>query len=140
MAGIAMARRKRGLGGFLHQRVLRLLKAAHPHPRTGLQLAELLQREGDQVSVSQVYRALRRLIGEGEIRKVLVAGGYAPVWHEPAMLFWCRGCETLQAMPCPEAFRRLDTVAAAAGFAAARAVIEVPGLCAHCAAALPTPR
>jgi Fur family zinc uptake transcriptional regulator len=127
-----MASGKR-LPGFLHQRVLRLLEAGYPHPLTGLQLVELLHAEGDGVPASQVYRALRRLIDEGAARKVLVAGGYVPVGPAPVALLWCRGCDTVEAVPCPELFGRLEAGAGAAGLAAMRFVVEVPGLCAVCA-------
>ncbi|NYT42552.1 transcriptional repressor [Sphingomonas sp. R-74633] len=130
MAGIAMAEGKRN-SGFLHDRVLRLLKAQHPHPLTGLQLAELLQAEGDVVPVSQVYRALRRLIDEGAIRKILVAGGYAPVWRESVVLLWCRVCGEVREVPCPEVFQRLEAIAG--GLKAPHCLIEVPGVCAACA-------
>lgn len=131
MAGIAMAEGRRG-SGFLHHRVLRLLKAGQPYPLTGLQLVERLQAEGDTVSVSQVYRALRRLVEDGAIRKILVAGGYAPVWQEPAILLWCRTCGALREIPCPAAFARLHRIAETAGMTDTRCRIEVPGTCADC--------
>ncbi|MDG2534568.1 hypothetical protein P6144_12980 [Sphingomonas sp. HITSZ_GF] len=132
MAGIAMAERKHATG-FLHQRVLRLLEQHYPHPLTGLQLAEQLEHEGEHVLPSQVYRALRRLIDAGEARKILVAGGYAPVGSEPAILLWCRSCGALEAVPCPSLFARLEAGALAGGIAAPRCIVEVPGLCAACA-------
>lgn len=135
MAGIAMAEGRRGMV-FLHQRVLRLLLAHHPRPLSGLELVALLQAEGDMVSASQVYRALRRLTDEGAARKILVAGGYLPVGQEAALL-WCRGCGKVEAAACPDAFRRLNALARRAGLAGPNCRIEVPGLCADCAAHSP---
>jgi Fur family transcriptional regulator, zinc uptake regulator len=133
MAGGRMPGRKRG-AGFLHERVLRLLVLHYPQPLTGLELVGLLERAGECVPPSQVYRALKRLIAGGEACKVLVAGGYVPVGREPAMLLWCRGCGKVDAVPCAETFRLLAAVAEAGGLRDPHSHIEVPGLCAACAA------
>jgi Fur family transcriptional regulator, zinc uptake regulator len=117
----------------LHGRVRELLVQSYPRPLTGLELVELLRRAGEGVAPSQVYRALKRLIEDGAVCKVLVAGGYVRAGPEPAMLFWCRECGTVTAVPCPELFARLEAGAMAAGKDEVRCVVEVPGLCAGCA-------
>lgn len=116
----------------LHMRVRELLVQRYPHPLTGLELVELLRRTGEGVAPSQVYRALKRLIEERAVCKVLVAGGYVPAGPEPAMLFWCRGCGTVTAMPGPALFARLEAGAMVAGMRDVRCVVEVPGVCAGC--------
>lgn len=117
----------------LHERVRELLVQRYPHPLTGLELVELLRRAGEGVAPSQVYRALKRLIEEGTVCKILVAGGYVPVGPQPAILLWCRACATVTAVPDPKLFARLEAWAAAAGMRDAQCVVEVPGLCAGCA-------
>jgi len=93
----------------------------------------MLRSEGYLVSPSLVFRAIRRLVDQGSIRKVLVAGGYALVREDRAITLFCGQCGGLYDIPCVEAFDALDHAAAANGLAASRYIVEIEGRCSRCA-------
>ena len=102
-------------------------------PLSGLQLTAMLRDEEYPASPSLVFRAIRRLIDRGAIRKILVAGGYAPIREDFAIRLFCSRCGKLREIPCTETFDALDHVAATLGFGVLDHIVEVEGLCGRCA-------
>lgn len=132
-----MARAKRR-PPYLQEAILRILQGQR-RPLSGRQLAEKLRDEGNAVPLSMIFRAIRRLIDREVVRKILVAGGYAPVREKLVAVLWCRECGELTEMHCAEAFDELESLAAAAGLTDPRYSVEFAGLCARCTETLADP-
>lgn len=118
--------------GFLQQTVLRLLRD-QSGPTSALRLTEMIHAEGHAVQPSLVFRALRRLTDMGAVRKVELARGYVVAGETPAIDLVCRACGGLTASEAGALHAALRDAVAATGFAAARQIVEVTGLCARCA-------
>ena len=118
--------------GLVRDRVLRLVEKAG-RPIAGGELSELMREEGLAVPSSMTFRALRQLIDCGAIRKILLARGYACSTTDPMIALVCSRCGEVAEIACAETFDGLDRLAAAAGFAASRQIVEVPGVCRDCA-------
>ncbi len=116
----------------LQDHVLRLLQDHDPRPLTGLGLAAMLRAEGHAAPASLVFRAIRRLIDRGLVRKIHVASAYAPVGDSCAIILWCRACGEVTEIESADGFARLRR--AAAGLADARYIVELAGRCSRCAA------
>jgi Fur family zinc uptake transcriptional regulator len=118
--------------GRVRDMVLRLVEKTG-RPVAGAKLAELLREEGLAVPPSMMFRALRQLIDSGAIRKILLARGYACSTTDPMIALVCSRCGAVAEIACAEVFGGLDRLAAAAGFATSRQIVEVPGVCHDCA-------
>ncbi|MBC9032665.1 hypothetical protein IAG41_09700 [Sphingomonas sp. JC676] len=116
---------------YLQDAILQILRDER-RPLSGRELAERLRYEGNAVPLSMIFRAIRRLIDREVVRKILVAGGYAPVSEKLVAVLWCRECGELTEIHCAEAFNELGNLAAAAGLTDPRYFVEFAGLCARC--------
>lgn len=136
MAGAGADARRNA--GFLQQTVLRLLRDQNG-ATSALRLTEMLHDEGHAVQPSLVFRALRRLTDSGAVRKIELARGYVVADESAAVDLVCRACGGLTAREAGALHAVLRDAVAATGFAGARQIVEVTGLCARCAAAAADP-
>jgi len=120
---------------YLQEALLQILQGQR-RPLSGPQMAEKLREQGNAVPLSMIFRAIRRLIDRGAVRKILVAGGYALVSEKLVAVLWCRECGELTELRCAEAFEELGSLAAAVGLTDLRYFVEFAGLCARCTEAL----
>jgi Fur family zinc uptake transcriptional regulator len=118
-------------GERLEDAILRLMKRGR-RPLSALALTARIAREGRVVPASMVFRAIRKLIARGSIRKVHVARAYAIGGEAAGISLVCGKCARLSEVPGGDVLRALERIASAGGFSASRYVIEVLGTCSAC--------
>lgn len=130
----------------LRRQVLRLILEAEG-PVGAYALLDRLKADRPGAAPPTVYRALEFLQDHGLVHKVERLNAYigctdaghahahgAEHGHAHQFLI-CRSCGTTVELTDPEVERAVQAAAARAGFAAARATVEIEGVCARCAAA-----
>jgi hypothetical protein len=96
--------------GTLQEILLRLLRDA-ARPVGGLELTDLLGRDGYIVASSLVFRAIRRLLDRNAIRKIQLAGGYVIRGPVPRISLCCSRCGAWDEIAHDFSFARLDAAA-----------------------------
>ena len=102
-------------------------------------LEALSRREGKQVAPPTVYRTLDFLIERGFVHKIESLNTYAPCEHlghpHHGMLAVCESCGRSEEIEDEDVMRAVAKTAARAGFAPARVMVEVKGVCRRCSKA-----
>lgn len=118
---------------LLRDRVFALIRES-PRPPTGLQILSRMRERGEAVHDSQIYRAVQQLCRSGAVRKIHLCNGYAVGGATDRISLLCRSCGSLASIEAPELVVALERLAARGGLAVTSYVLELPGLCARCAA------
>ncbi len=123
----------------LRRKILMLLWESG-RPTGAYELIEALKRRDSRpVGPPTVYRALEFLMSQGLASKIESRNAYVPCAHperqHDSLFFVCSNCGTSVEIEDPRVGRLLCEDAAVLGFRAARRVVEVEGICAHCVAA-----
>ena len=111
--------------------ILEVLRAAE-RPLSPQEIVEHAKRTSQAVGIATVYRNLKRLVSDGTLQAVNLAG--APPRYEFAAIahhhhFQCTACERVFDIPgCPGALSRL----APRGFSVAHHDLTLYGHCADC--------
>lgn len=93
------------------------------------------EKRGRTIAANSVYRALRRLEGEGRVHKIVSANIYCALddlSRQPICVSLCNVCGQIGAIPCREPGTRLKELAEANGFKPETLIIEIIGDCALC--------
>lgn len=125
----------------LRRRVLEEVAASH-HAIGAYEILERLARkEETRLAPISVYRALEALLEMGVVHRLESRNAYFAC-HTPhgqngtrQIVLACERCATVAEVAAPAAFDAIDGAAHTAGFRTSRALVEVVGLCASCAAA-----
>lgn len=128
-------------------KVLDVLARGH-QPVGAYEIVEAMAEEGPRPAPVTVYRALDFLVGQGlahriESRNAFVAcmrERKGPESHGATVFLICRDCGNVAEVPAEELDAPLAAVCARHSFEAEQSVIEIDGLCRHCAAAPATAR
>jgi Fur family zinc uptake transcriptional regulator len=117
--------------------VLRLILEAG-EPVGAYTLLDRLRAETGGGKPPTVYRALDFLLAQGLIHRVerlnAFVGCHDEATHQHAAQFLiCRQCGQVKELESAQVEAAIAAAAAAAGFAAARATVEVDGVCVACA-------
>lgn len=96
------------------------------------ELQERVRQRGIEATPSLVFRAMRGLLADGKIRKVLTARGYIAGCGNRAIALFCPGCGKVVEVPCDPVFEALDRIAAGHGFTVSQPMVEVAGRCREC--------
>lgn len=123
--------------GALRARLVALLER-EARPLTGLELVALIRREGEAGSTSLIFRALRDLVHEGALHKLLTLRGYVPVRAPNEAYLCCTRCGAVTRIAQGMPFDAIGRAAAHRGFRVRRPLVEIAGRCAQCAR-LPDP-
>jgi len=121
-----------------HERVLRILKETAA-PMTAYAVLDAARKHGITAPPT-VYRALKRLIGEGRVHRLESINAYVACTdahhaHGTAVFAICNACGHVDEISETGTLKRLAAKANAHGFKVEHAVIELRGRCASCAAA-----
>ncbi|KRC79152.1 hypothetical protein [Sphingomonas sp. Root241] len=122
---------KRRAAGELDEFLVALLER-EGRPLTGLMLAEILREQGEIVTVSLVFRALRKLVERGTLHKLLLSRGYVPTRSPNEIYLHCTTCGSVGRIANEESFLKIEDVAERCRFRVTRPIVEVVGRCAHC--------
>lgn len=125
----------------LRRRVLEEVAASH-HAIGAYEILERLARkEETRLAPISVYRALDALLEMGVVHRLESRNAFFAC-HTPhdangaqQIVLACERCATVAEVAAPVAFGAIDEAARSAGFRTSRALVEVVGLCAACAAA-----
>ena len=125
----------------LRRRVLELLWASG-RPTGAYELIEAVKLEVSRpVGPPTVYRALAFLMAQGLVSKIASLNAYVPCVHperdHDCLFFICSGCRASVEVEDPRIGGLLAEDAAVLGFVTTRRTIEVEGICAQCADAVP---
>lgn len=112
------------------------------HAWTLEELQAGLNRAGTHADFSSVFRAARKLVADGSVRKVALEDGR--VCFEPISAhhdhLQCTGCGALIPVPCAIPSRTLAAVEARSGIAITDHHVIFVGLCPKCRGASPASR
>ena len=121
----------------LRESVLRELAGSH-RALGAYDIIQQLGAHGRHVAPISVYRVLESLLQVGLIHRIESQNAYVACHaaHEsarPILFLVCERCGTVAESSAPELQETLDRVAGAVQFALSDTVMEVTGLCEHCA-------
>ena len=122
----------------LREAVFRAL--AESHAALGAyDIIDRLRQRGRHVAPISVYRVLDALLEAGLVHRIESRNAYVACFgaHEdadPVLFLVCNRCGTVAESPETDLGAALKQAAGAAGFRPGDTVIEVSGLCRHCAA------
>jgi Fur family zinc uptake transcriptional regulator len=122
----------------LRQAVFAEIAASH-RAMGAYEVLDRLAARGERLAPISIYRALDALVGAGivhrfESRNAFFACHTAHQPRQRQLVLACEGCGRIAELSGDRVFAGIAKAAAAAGFAAKSAVVEVWGLCAACAA------
>ena len=112
------------------------------HAWTLEELQAGLSRAGKRADFSSVFRAARKLVADGSVRKVTLEDGrmcFEPIGAHHDHL-QCTRCGALVPVPCAIPRRTLEAVEARSGVAITDHHVIFVGLCAKCRGAAPAAR
>lgn len=125
----------------LRRRVLEEVAASH-HAIGAYEILERLARkEESRLAPISVYRALEALLDMGVVHRLESRNAYFACHAAHGtdgsrqIVLACERCAMVAEVAAPGAFDAIDGAAKTAGFRTTRAMVEVVGLCATCAAA-----
>lgn len=100
-------------------------------------IIERMAEQGPRPAPITVYRALDFLTARGLVHKIESRNAFVACLHphagSAAALLVCEACGTVDELDCDTAIAALGEAAEAQGFATRHTVVELTGLCAHCA-------
>ena len=116
-----------------HERVLHILKDIAA-PMTAYEVLDAARKHGITAPPT-VYRALKRLIGEGRVHRLESINAYVACTdahhaHGTAVFAICNDCKHVDEISETGTLKRLAAAASAHGFKVEHAVIELRGHCA----------
>jgi len=115
----------------LDSRILCALAHA-PAPMSAYELVDALRDARKTVTVTPVYRALKRLLDRNEIERIETLSAYRIRKTEKCIHCICESCGKILTVPVPQAVAALEAAVKNAGFAPQRFAIEATGHCVHC--------
>ena len=130
--------RRRGVR-LTSQREKVLDKLAQSHrPMGAYEILDLLAEEGKRPAPITVYRALDFLVQQGlvhriESRNAFVACMAGDAAHDTVVFLICRECGNVGEAIAEGVGAEIDRVAKASAFEPDLTVVEIDGLCCHCA-------
>lgn len=120
----------------LRRQVLQLVWASHK-PVGAYAILDSLKASGRPAAPPTVYRALEFLMTAGLVHRLDSLNAYVgcpdPAHAHNGQFLICRNCHDVIELSAGAINDRIEAVAAAAGFVAERQMLEVRGICAHCA-------
>lgn len=120
----------------LRRRVLELIWNSHK-PAKAYDLLDIMRAEHAGAAPPTVYRALDFLLDAGLVHRLeslnAFVGCNAGHRHSQPKFLICRRCERVAEIAGEELNHAIDQEAAAAGFVVEGEVVELRGLCTHCA-------
>lgn len=133
----AVCRRRGARLTSQREKVLELLAQGH-RPMGAYELMDAMADDGRRPAPITVYRALDFLVQQGlvhriESRNAFIACTAGDTRHSATVFLMCRACGNVGEALAEGVGEALDAVAAANGFAPDLTVIEIDGLCRHCA-------
>ncbi|TCT11874.1 Fur family ferric uptake regulator [Tepidamorphus gemmatus] len=133
----AVCRRRGARLTSQREKVLELLAQGH-RPMGAYELMDAMAGDGRRPAPITVYRALDFLVQQGlvhriESRNAFIACTAGDARHSATVFLICRACGNVGEALAEGVGEALDSVAAANGFAPDLTVIEIDGLCRHCA-------
>lgn len=123
----------------LRREVLELILKAHT-PLTAYQLLDQLKLLRKSAVPPTIYRALEFLLENQLIHKIERLNAFVPCvesdhhHHNDAQFLICKQCSVVQEIEDHAISAALAKAAAAQGFITSRAMVELDGICAACAA------
>ncbi len=123
----------------LRRRVLAALLASHK-PLGAYELIERLAPEGVRPAPITAYRALEFLRANGLVHRIASRNAFIACIHNHAagdlvVFLICDGCGVVGEASSPEVTATLTSAARGLGFTPKAPVIEIAGVCTHCARA-----
>jgi Fur family zinc uptake transcriptional regulator len=123
----------------LRRKVLAALLASHK-PLGAYELIERLAPSGARPAPITAYRALEFLRSNGLIHRIASRNAFIACIHNHAagdlvVFLICDGCGVVGEASSPEVTATLSSAARGVGFTAKAPVIEITGVCTHCAGA-----
>ncbi|MEJ8569862.1 Fur family transcriptional regulator [Microbaculum marinum] len=120
------------------ERVLDVLAQSH-RPMGAYEILDTMADGGKRPAPITVYRALDFLVQQGlvhriESRNAFVACMAGEAAHDTVVFLICRECGNVGEAIAEGVGAEIDRVATASGFAPDLTVVEIDGLCGHCAA------
>ncbi len=121
------------------ERVLDVLAQGH-RPMGAYEIIDVMAGDGKRPAPITVYRALDFLIAQGlvhriESRNAFIACMDGEARHDTVVFLICRGCGNVGESTAEGVGTAIDEVSRASGFHPDLTVIEIDGLCQHCAQA-----
>ncbi|WP_162528576.1 Fur family transcriptional regulator [Novosphingobium sp. BW1] len=101
-------------------------------PLSAYQIIAALRDERKTVAPPPIYRALKRLLDQGEIERIEMLSAYRIRIVEKCIHAICDSCGGLSSIPASHAVDALNAAMKHAGFASPRLSIEATGRCARC--------
>lgn len=131
-----MKRSKSSIMGGRIERVLEALKASKT-PLSAYDLIDCLEKEGERIAPTQMYRLLKSLTAEGRVLRVesqnaFIATDHVHAPHEPVALLVCECCGKVEEADAASIAPALIPTANARGFTPHRSTLEVLGECGQC--------
>jgi Fur family transcriptional regulator, zinc uptake regulator len=123
----------------LRRKVLAALLASHK-PLGAYELIERLAPTGARPAPITAYRALEFLRGNGLVHRIASRNAFIACIHNHAagdlvVFLICDGCGVVGEASSPEVTATLTSAARGVGFTPKAPVIEITGVCTHCAGA-----
>jgi Fe2+ or Zn2+ uptake regulation protein len=131
---MASARRPAGL---LRQTILDVMEDGRPE--RAVAILHKLHREGLAVRPSLFFRDLGKLVACGKVIRINIARSYMLAPAEQRILLFCRQCGQVSTIGLDSTFEQIASLAEEHRLRAARAIVEVAGVCAACLLRVPRP-
>jgi Fur family zinc uptake transcriptional regulator len=121
----------------IQQKILRRLTNQRA-PATAYQLLDALRAEMPKLAPPTIYRALAALTKTQRVHRIESLNAYVACrcgrHHTPGVMTICGDCGAVEEALAPALVESVLSTSEQTGFLAQRPVIELHGLCAHCAA------
>jgi Fur family zinc uptake transcriptional regulator len=121
----------------IRRQVLSVLLGTH-QPLGAYEIMERLAPRGPRPAPITVYRALEFLLDNGLVHRIESRNAFVACIHnhaqaDPVVFLICERCGMVGEAASAEVSSTLRSAARAAGFTPKSPVIEIAGICAHCA-------
>lgn len=122
----------------LRQRVLEEIAASHHAVGAYEVLDRIARKDGTRLAPISVYRAIDALLETGLVHKLESRNAFfaCNTDHDPVhqqLVLACKDCGTVAEVEADPVFRAIDTAAKEIAFARVGTLIEILGICRHCA-------
>lgn len=128
----AAAKLPRRPEGWLRSQVRATLTASNA-PISAHQMSLRIKADHPAVHTSSVFRAVNRMMEDGEIDRVELLSGYIPKRPEAVISMLCTCCGGCTLLEGQAPTLALQTLAQPLGFKPTRFIIEMEGICSLCA-------
>lgn len=123
--------RRQRPAGWLRTTIASVLETTGT-PLSACELAKKIKADHGFVHLSAVFRALARMLKDGEVDRIELVAGYVRRRPVGTITLLCRQCGGCIVAPNDELWRRIEQGASASGFTPNRYVLEALGHCAEC--------